>query len=240
VLLHLGRALAANETPNTLFFQGNTLYGEERYAEAADAYERVVAGGHESGNLYFNLGNAYLKSGDVGRAVLNYERARRFIPGDPDLQANLGFAQSLSGDADEAPLWVRFLLPLAGRLGSEPLLLAASACWTALMLFLAVARLVPALARAVPAAVTLAAIVLVLLVPPAVYRLLTIDGADDAVVVAREETSVRFEPAAGGTVHFQAKPGGVLHVLGEREGWAQVTRRDGRRGWIPRQAITPL
>src|SRR6185295_13546681 len=97
-----------------------------------------------------------------------------------------------------------------------------------------------ALTRAVPVAIGVAAIALVLLLPAAVYRLVTIDEANAAVVVAHEQTSVRFEPAAGGTVHFQAKPGSVLRVLGEREGWAQVARRDGRRGWIPRQAIAVL
>ena len=64
-------------SPNTLFFHGNALYGEERYAEAAAEYERVLAAGLESGPLYFNLGNAYFKAGDVGHAVLAYERALR-------------------------------------------------------------------------------------------------------------------------------------------------------------------
>jgi tetratricopeptide (TPR) repeat protein len=233
-------AVAATEAPNTLFFQGNALYGEERYAEAAAAYERVLAGGHESANLYFNLGNAYLKSGDVGQAVLAYERARRFTPADPDLRANLDFARTLSGDAEEEPLWTRALLPLASRFGTEQLLLAASGCYTALLLFLALARLLPALRRAVAPTAAVAGVALALLLPAAAYRLWTVDGPAMAVVVAREETSVRFEPAAAGTVHFAAKPGSVLRVLAEREGWAQVARRDGRRGWVAREAIRPL
>ncbi len=228
------------ESPNTLFFQGNARYGEERYPEAAAAYERVLAAGLESGNLYFNLGNAYFKAGDLGHAILNYERARRLIPGDPDLQANLGFARTLSGDTDDEPLWARLLFPLADRLSSDTLLLAASACYAALVLVLIGARLVPALGRAVTAATLAAVVVLGVLLPSAAYRLLVTELPTHAVVVTPTDVTVRFEPAAGGTVHYQAKPGSVLRLLAEREGWAQVARRDGRRGWVERAALAPL
>jgi len=48
---------------------------------------------------------------------------------------------------------------------------------------------------------------------------------------------VRFEPSGGGTVYFQAKPGTMLRLVGAREGWAQVERDDGRRGWVEHDAI---
>ncbi|MEO6026684.1 MAG: BatD family protein, partial [Candidatus Binatia bacterium] len=86
-------AAGGEETAQTLFFQANTLYGDEHYPEAIAAYEKVLAAGIESGNLHFNLGNAYFKNGDVGHAILEYERARRTIPRDPDLHANLGYAR---------------------------------------------------------------------------------------------------------------------------------------------------
>src|SRR5262249_59015968 len=53
----------ATESPNTIFFRANTLYTEEHYADAAAQYEQLLAAGLESGNLYFNLGNAYFKAG---------------------------------------------------------------------------------------------------------------------------------------------------------------------------------
>ena len=57
------------ESPNTIFFRANALYGEQKYAEAAAEYEKILAGGQESGNLYFNLGNAYFKLGRLGPAI---------------------------------------------------------------------------------------------------------------------------------------------------------------------------
>ena len=61
-----------------------------------------------------------------------------------------------------------------------------------------------------------------------------------AVVVAPAEVAVRFEPTPTGTAHFQAKPGTVLRVVTEREGWTQVARGDGLRGWVERAAVAPL
>ena len=81
---------------------------------------------------------------------------------------------------------------------------------------------------------------LALVVPAAVYRLATVDVPAYAVVVAPAEVAVRFEPATTGTTHFQAKPGTVLRVVAEREGWAQVARRDGRRGWVETSAVARL
>ena len=59
-------------------------------------------------------------------------------------------------------------------------------------------------------------------------------------MVASADTGVRFEPSPTGTTHFESKPGTVLRVLSEREGWAQVARPDGKRGWIARGAIATL
>jgi tetratricopeptide (TPR) repeat protein len=239
IALHAQAPPPAADTPNTIFFRANTLYGEERYADAAVEYERILTAGFESGPLYFNLGNAYFKTADVGRAVLAYERARRLMPGDPDLQANLGFAQS--GVAPDAPsLIARLVFPLATRAATDALLLAASALYVTLVLLAIVRRLLPAMARSAARAALALALVLAVVASSAVYRLVTIDLPARAVVVAPEGATVRFEPSAGGTAHFTAKTGAVLRVLSIRDEWAQVARADGTRGWIPTDAIALL
>ncbi|MEB2286055.1 MAG: hypothetical protein B6D46_03830 [Polyangiaceae bacterium UTPRO1] len=235
-----GAAGPASETPQTLFFEGNTLYGEEKYPEAIAAWEKVLHAGVESGNLYFNLGNAWFKTGNVGRAVLAYERARRLMPRDPDLRANLDYARARSGDTEAAPLWARVAFPLASRASSDELVAAAGACFIVLMAALSALRLLPGAARAGRAVAAAAGIGLALAGPAAVYRVATIDSRTFAVVVAAADTDVRFEPSASGTPHFVSKPGAVLRVLAERDGWAQVVRPDGKRGWIARADIAEI
>jgi len=81
----------ADETAQT-FEQANQLYLQAKYPDAITQYEKIVQSGFESGELYFNLGNAYYKSGNIQKAILNYERAKQFLPRDEDVQFNLQLA----------------------------------------------------------------------------------------------------------------------------------------------------
>ncbi|MFQ5398349.1 MAG: tetratricopeptide repeat protein [Anaerolineae bacterium] len=85
------------QTTETLLL-GNQLYEDGRFAEAAQTYQQLVDGGLRNATLYYNLGNAYFKQGDVGRAILNYERAARLAPRDADVRANLVLARTHAVD----------------------------------------------------------------------------------------------------------------------------------------------
>ena len=74
------------------FEQANQLYLQAKYPDAVAQYQKIVQSGFESGELYFNLGNAYYKSGNIQKAILNYERARQLLPRDEDVQFNLQLA----------------------------------------------------------------------------------------------------------------------------------------------------
>ena len=64
------------------------------YRESADLLESIVADGYRNGAVYYNLGNAYFRAGEYGRAILNYRKAKPYRPRDPYLSANL--AQALA------------------------------------------------------------------------------------------------------------------------------------------------
>jgi tetratricopeptide (TPR) repeat protein len=241
LLLIAAGASAATDNPQAMFFRANSLYADGRYAEAAAEYEHVLGTGVASANVYFNLGNAYLKAGDVGRAVLAYERARRLAPGDPDLRANLAFAREQNGEDDEPPRWTRVAFPLAAVWPSDTVLVVAAAAWWALFLLLAARHVLPAARRALGWAVLAAGVLFAVSGTSAAYRLWTVDFRREAVVVASTPVAVRFEPTSGGTVHFRAMTGSQLRLLGdERDGWVQVARPDGLRGWVERDAVGSL
>ncbi|HTR81997.1 MAG TPA: tetratricopeptide repeat protein [Bacteroidota bacterium] len=90
-LAFLGTALRADE-PTQLFQEGNRLYLQGKYSDAIGEYEKILQDGYESGELYFNLGNAYYKNGSIPKAILNYERAKELLPGDDDVHFNLQLA----------------------------------------------------------------------------------------------------------------------------------------------------
>lgn len=100
-------ALSAAETQQLFqqatesFRRGNELFrtdpaaAKNSYQAAIVRFERIVEqGGIRNGKLFYNIGNAYFRMDDLGRAILNYRRAAQFIPGDPNLAQNLKYARS--------------------------------------------------------------------------------------------------------------------------------------------------
>lgn len=94
------RAQADTNLQTLTFIDGVRHYETKNYPAAIDAFKRLVSDGVRNGKLFYNLGNAFLKQGDIGPAVLWYERAKELIPGDPDLHFNLTYARSLVKDED--------------------------------------------------------------------------------------------------------------------------------------------
>ncbi|MDR0983333.1 MAG: tetratricopeptide repeat protein [Culturomica sp.] len=88
---------------DTLQIQAETDYVAGNYKDAVKNYELLLQKG-ESADLYYNLGNAYFKSGENSRAILNYERALLLNPGFTDAHYNLRIAQRKIVDKiDELP-----------------------------------------------------------------------------------------------------------------------------------------
>jgi len=83
-----------------IFVKALELFDEakepEDYLESARLFESILKDGFQSGVVYYNLGNAYYRAGEYGRAILNYRKAKLFRPRDPYLAANLQQAISMA------------------------------------------------------------------------------------------------------------------------------------------------
>ena len=97
MLLLLVPAVIAAQ-PRSFMEQGNNFYQQQQYEKAIQAYSKVLNEGYESTELYYNLGNAYYRKGNLGYAILNYERALKLSPGDEDTRHNLALANSRTID----------------------------------------------------------------------------------------------------------------------------------------------
>jgi tetratricopeptide (TPR) repeat protein len=114
------------------------------YRASAALLESLCAGGFRSGAVYYNLGNAYYRAGEYGRAIAAYRKSRPYRPRDPYLEANLRQALSLApGRLPEPPApWWRHVLFWSGWLSFPEkaygafaaIVLAALAACTALLL----------------------------------------------------------------------------------------------------------
>jgi tetratricopeptide (TPR) repeat protein len=82
-----------------LLQKANELYTKEHFKEAIDSYNQILMTNMESAEVYYNLGNAYFKTDQFPKAILNYERAKLLSPDDEDINFNLQVANQHVVDA---------------------------------------------------------------------------------------------------------------------------------------------
>ncbi|HCT30095.1 MAG TPA: hypothetical protein DIW31_05060 [Bacteroidales bacterium] len=106
-VLSLGNLFAANIDQQMA--EANKQYSDGKFDEAVKSYESIVKQGYCSYILYYNLGNAYYKTKNIPFAILNYERALLYNPGDENIKFNLDLAKTFTVDRIE-PLPEFFLV----------------------------------------------------------------------------------------------------------------------------------
>lgn len=209
------------------FDSANVLYEQGQFAAAAAAYEQVIASGLQSPALFFNLGNAWFKSGHLGRAIAAYRQASRLTPRDPDLRANLAFAREQRRGPSLTPGW--FARGSAQLTVDEWTLLACAATW-AWLLSWALLRLRPdwsSVLRKLTFTFLVAAVLLALCLGSAWRQ----SRAPSAVVVAAE-VPVRHGPLEESQPAFTLYDGAEVEVLDRKEQWFQVSADGKQIGWL--------
>jgi tetratricopeptide (TPR) repeat protein len=234
----------AFDSPGDAFHRAEQQYQEQNYQGAIETYDAIRALGVEDGALYYNLGNAYFKAGHLGRAILNYERALRLMPGDEDARANLAFANELLSDSVEPlplPLVIGWVVDLYQRL--RPGLLAeilslAFLIGGAATTFLLLDRW-PSLRTAAVSALVTAVVLAVVSGASLTAKLYSATHLIEAIVVT-ENAYVRSGPGESSPRLAEIHEGLKVRLLGEREGFAQVSLANGLTGWIPKDQLEAI
>ena len=221
------------------FAAGNRCYANHDYDSAIVFYQKIIAQGVHNPDVHFNLGNAFLRLGQPGMAILQYEKARELEPADRDIEHNLTFAtQSI---VDRPPLQQRslpvqiietvhgmFSLRVQLWIGWA-LLLAASLCLSLSLFAGNNARLV----------LLYLLTVLVLLfsgvATSAVYKIARSEREQRGVVLDSSVDAVN-EPG-GNRVLFTLHEGTRFQVRSQHGDWVLVSLPDGVSGWVPRSAL---
>ena len=218
----------------TLFFKGNAYYSEEKFQQAIAQYEEALRFGFESGELYYNLGNAYFKNGSLGKAVLNYLRAKRLIPKDADLNSNLEYAQSLIRGGIAIPERNWFMSIFFNFVDSFSL---DRATWISAVLYFTLCTLLIFIILAkrrrkiIVYAGGLILILLIVSLPVFSVQFYKTIIRKQAVVTV-SSTDSKFEPFSDATTFFVLEEGESVTLISYKEGWAKVKRIDGKQGWI--------
>ncbi len=234
-MLLCGRSHALATELSSQFDSANKLYEQGKFAEAAARYEQLIQSGSVSPALCFNLGNAFFKAGEVGRALAAYRQAEHLAPRDPDLRANLQFVRrQVQGPTLAPDRWQRWL----GRLTVNEWAVLASAAFWLWLLLLAAAQLRPALKPALRTLVWfVGTATLVLCI--CFGAVLSFTSAAAAIVVTRDAV-VRNGPLDESPPVFTAHDGAELSVLDRKNDWLQVNAGQQRTGWLKADQVVLL
>lgn len=189
-----------------------------------------------SAGIYYNLGHAAYRQNELGMAMAAFLAARDLKPRDADTLANIAFLRSKLQDQLDVDVrrsaWdslFAWALYLSAR---EWLYLGAG--MLALLFMVASARIVfPRRAILRGFSWSLLAL-LILLTPPALYRLL---AAPTWGAVTHSEVAVQSGPAETGYVTlFQLHAGAPFVVLDSQGDWYKIQLSDGKKGWVANSA----
>jgi hypothetical protein len=220
-----------------LFLQANQAYKAADFNSAVELYEKIVSAGAANGELFYNMGNAYLKSGRVGKAILNYRKAEMHMPRDKDLEANLEYACGLTTDKIECKELLSFIKDFCfwySKLNTNELvalfLIVNCIFWTILSLRIFFKGEILTISMYILIFLTL------VLGASSGVKIYNFYFFHSGVVVAKE-IMVRSGNSINDTVLFKLHEGSEFTWVQENAGWVRIRLCDGKKGWVQEEVV---
>ncbi len=205
------------------------------YRKAILHYEWLVASGVRNGKLYYNIGNAWFRLDDMGRAILNYRRSTLYNPADPNLEQNIQFARSRRVNRIEAQqrdrvfktlFFIHYDVPTRIRFGI--FLGAFVLLWCAAIAAVFYRR------GWVRTLIISLAVVCVIFLISLISEKVSMTRNPAGVVIAPEVTARKgagetYQPSFTAPLYS----GTEFDLLEQRPDWWYIELEDGARSWIP-------
>lgn len=216
--------------------EANKLYQEEKYAAADSLYQLVLQEEGISATLYYNLGNAKYKQGEIAAAILNYEKALKLDPNNDDIIFNLEMTNQQTIDKIEhldnlfLSDWNRSVQGLFSSDG-----------WARLSIFCFLLLLVGVSLyffgkliwlRKTAFFTSIAALLFCIVSIYYAKEQKDLFIAHDSAIIFTPSVTVKGSPDNGGTDLFQLHEGTKVKIKSNLNGWVEIQIADGNVGWI--------
>ncbi len=228
LLFCAGSAVSAFAQPDAEFAKANQEYAQGHFKDAISSYEAVVRAGQWNANLFYDLGNAYFRTGDFGRAILNYERALALDNHHPEATANLQIARDEARALELQPTRLERYLQFASI--NQYSIAAAVAFWLGIF---GIAALI--FARRRSAALLSLSILCLLVCAMAVWAIHTLDNGSEGralAIVTGKDVQARLATADTANSVLALPPGSEIKILSTRGDWMYAALPNDLRGWI--------
>jgi len=211
------------------FTKANQEYAQGHFTEAISGYEALVRAGQWSANLFYDLGNAYFRTGDFGHAILNYERALALERHHPEATANLQIARDEAHALELQQSWPERYFQFASV--NQYSIAAAIAFWFAVF---AMVMLVFRRRRSATLVATLMFCLLVSAV--AIYAAYTLERGSNGsalAIVTGKNVQARLATADTANSVLALPSGSEVKILNTRGDWIYAALPNNLSGWIP-------
>ena len=228
LLFCAGSALSALAQSDAEFAKANQQYAQGDFKEAIAGYEALVRAGQWNANLFYDLGNAYFRTRDFGRAILNYERALALDQHHPEATANLQIARDESRALELKLTRIERYLQFASI--NQYSIVAAVACWLGILGLVALI-----FARRRSAALISLLIFCLLICAVAVWAIHTLNNGSKGralAIVTGNDVQARLATADTANSVLALPPGSEIKVLSTRGDWLYAALPNDLRGWI--------
>ena len=224
-----------------LWTKANDAYSMGQYETALNDYIEIEKNGYHSYRLYYNMGNAWYKTGNMGKAILYYEKALKLNPAGEDALNNLQIAKLQTLDKiDVLPefivsTWIKDIRNLMSSNGWG---------YTAVGLF-AVVCILLLLFKFAPTtggrklSFVLACVVFLFFIFAVLYAfsLRAKAKSEDNAVVMVPVSNVKSAPNSTGNNLFILHEGSKVEILEQAGKWCRIEISDGRQGWLEEKDI---
>lgn len=229
-----------NNTPLTKS-DGDDAYEMKHYDKAIAIYEALINDEGATKQLHYNLGNAYYRANEIGKAILNYERALRLDPTDDAIKANLEFAQDyIKDEITEQPemFLATWFHGVTNTFGVDGWAVIAVTAFIIALVGIAVLLMVKKNGiRRAGLIISIIAVVVSLFANIAAMSLYNFVTDKSQAIVIKEEVTMMSAPGSS-TALIRIHEGRKVTVIDDTiENWKEIQLEDGTVGWVKRGDI---
>jgi len=222
-------AAAAFAQTDPQFAKATQAYAQGHFKEAIGGYEMLVRSGQWSANLFYDLGNAYFRTGDFGRAILNYERALALERHHPEAAADLQIARDEARALEMQQTWLERYLQFASV--NQYIIAAAGAFWVGA--FCSVALIFARRRSARLIALSILSFSVCALAILATYEIDRGSKGRALAIITGDNVQARLATADTANSVLALPPGSEIQMLNTRGDWVYAALPNNLRGWIP-------
>lgn len=221
--------------------QANKLYQNDEYTTAILLYEELLNADQHSAQIYYNLGNAYFKNNNLGKAILNYNRALLLDPSDEDIQHNLMIANARTIDKIEPTpqFFIKTWLVDFGGIFSSDTWAILSLVFLGTTLFGVTLWLISTTLPIRKLGFYCALISVVITITSVIYSQSAYNKqtSQSQAIIMNSGAPVKSSPSASGKDLFLLHEGTKVEILNTMDHWDEIVLEDGNKGWIQQSAL---